>query len=131
MGAFSCISIALAFAADVTPPQQRGAVFGFIMGSFSFGVVVGEHILLPRVIPLSFHLSAALPSFVLACLQGVYDTAAFLPVMPSLSSYSCQALSQVCACPLSTLLPALASRVPACVSSLDMPLVPSAVCSVL
>ncbi len=41
MGAFSCISIALAFAADVTPPRHRGAVFGFIMGSFSFGVVVG------------------------------------------------------------------------------------------
>lgn len=41
VGAFSCISIALAFAADVTPPQHRGAVFGFIMGSFSFGVVVG------------------------------------------------------------------------------------------
>ena len=41
VGAFSCISIALAFAADVTPPRHRGAVFGFIMGSFSFGVVVG------------------------------------------------------------------------------------------
>ena len=41
MGAFSCISLCLAYVADLMPPQHRGASFGFIMASFSFGVVIG------------------------------------------------------------------------------------------
>jgi MFS family permease len=41
VGAFSCISICLAYVADVMPARHRGATFGFIMASFSFGVVIG------------------------------------------------------------------------------------------
>ena len=41
VGAFSCISLCLAYVADVMPARYRGATFGFIMASFSFGVVIG------------------------------------------------------------------------------------------
>lgn len=41
VGAFSCISLCLAYVADKMPARHRGATFGFIMASFSFGVVIG------------------------------------------------------------------------------------------
>lgn len=41
VGAFSCISICLAYVADLMPPRHRGATFGLVMASFSFGVVIG------------------------------------------------------------------------------------------
>lgn len=41
LGAFSCISICLAYVADMMPPHHRAATFGFAMAAFSSGVVVG------------------------------------------------------------------------------------------
>lgn len=41
LGAFSCISICLAYVADTVPPHHRAASFGFAMAAFSSGVVAG------------------------------------------------------------------------------------------
>ena len=40
-GAFSCISLALAYVADRLQPQHRAAAFGYVMASLSIGVLVG------------------------------------------------------------------------------------------
>ncbi len=73
VGAFSCISICLAYVADLMPPQHRGASFGFILASFSFGVVIG-----PLTGALLLPLQAAWVAVSASALNLVY-TALLLP----------------------------------------------------
>ncbi len=40
-GAFSSISICMAYVADLVLPQHRAATFGLILCSFSVGILVG------------------------------------------------------------------------------------------
>ena len=49
-GAFSSISISLAYTADLLAPRLRAPTFGFILASFSLGILLGP--LLGANIPL-------------------------------------------------------------------------------